>query len=63
MKTSKAMWAVQWLRTQALHDMSETGIMMLTERRQTQKEKLYILIPLTNLGLKMCALGWQDSSA
>lgn len=29
----------QWLRTQALHDMSRTEIMMLNERRQAQKEK------------------------
>lgn len=53
--------AAQWLRTQALHNMSGTEIMMLNERRQAQKEKWYILIPIMNLRLKMCALGWQDS--
>lgn len=31
--------AAQWLRTEALHDMSRTEIMMLNERRQAQKEK------------------------
>ena len=53
--------AAQWLRTQALHSMSGTEIMMLNERRLAQKEKWYILIPIKNLHLKMCALGWQDS--
>ena len=52
--------AAQWLRTQALHNMSGTEIMMPNEIILAQK-KWYILIPIMNLHLKMCALGWQDS--